>query len=223
MAKIPIENILFIDIETVPMASQYDELDENFKSLWDKKSVYLSKNDEDDPSTLFERAGIYAEFGKIVCISAGRIQNDEIKTKSYYSDNEKKLLQEFADDLSIFTRNIPNLYLCAHNGKEFDFPFIIRRMIINQIPIPYILNTRNKNRYELPFIDTMEMWKFGDYKHFTSLALLCELFGIPTPKDDIDGSEVARVYYEENDLERIKSYCEKDVTALIEVYKRLDF
>ncbi|HNQ19634.1 MAG: putative 3'-5' exonuclease related to the exonuclease domain of PolB [Bacteroidetes bacterium ADurb.Bin035] len=223
MAKIPIENILFIDIETVPMASQYDDLDENFKSLWDKKSVYLSKNDEDDPSTLFERAGIYAEFGKIVCISAGRIQNDEIKTKSYYSDNEKKLLQEFADDLSIFTRNIPNLYLCAHNGKEFDFPFIIRRMIINQIPIPYILNTRNKNRYELPFIDTMEMWKFGDYKHFTSLALLCELFGIPTPKDDIDGSEVARVYYEENDLERIKSYCEKDVTALIEVYKRLDF
>ena len=223
MAKIPIENILFIDIETVPMASQYDDLDENFKLLWDKKSVYLSKNDEDDPSTLFERAGIYAEFGKIVCISAGRIQNDEIKTKSYYSDNEKKLLQEFADDLSIFTRNIPNLYLCAHNGKEFDFPFIIRRMIINQIPIPYILNTRNKNRYELPFIDTMEMWKFGDYKHFTSLALLCELFGIPTPKDDIDGSEVARVYYEENDLERIKSYCEKDVTALIELYKRLDF
>ena len=223
MAKIPIENILFIDIETVPMASQYDDLDENFKSLWDKKSVYLSKNDEDDPSTLFERAGIYAEFGKIVCISAGRIQNDEIKTKSYYSDNEKKLLQEFADDLSIFTRNIPNLYLCAHNGKEFDFPFIIRRMIINQIPIPYILNTRNKNRYELPFIDTMEMWKFGDYKHFTSLALLCELFGITTPKDDIDGSEVARVYYEENDLERIKLYCEKDVTALIEVYKRLDF
>ncbi|HOB27693.1 MAG TPA: ribonuclease H-like domain-containing protein [Bacteroidales bacterium] len=223
MAKIPIENILFIDIETVPMASKYDELDENFKSLWDKKSVYLSKSDEDDPSTLFERAGIYAEFGKIVCISAGRIQNDEIKTKSYYSHNEKKLLQEFADDLSIFTRNIPNLYLCAHNGKEFDFPYIIRRMIINQIPIPYILNTRNKNRYELPFIDTMEMWKFGDYKHFTSLALLCELFGITTPKDDIDGSEVARVYYEENDLERIKLYCEKDVTALIEVYKRLDF
>lgn len=223
MAKIPIENILFIDIETVPMASKYDELDENFKSLWDKKSVYLSKSDEDDPSTLFERAGIYAEFGKIVCISAGRIQNDEIKTKSYYSHNEKKLLQEFADDLSIFTRNIPNLYLCAHNGKEFDFPYIIRRMIINQIPIPYILNTRNKNRYELPFIDTMEMWKFGDYKHFTSLALLCELFGIPTPKGDIDGSEVARVYYEENDLERIKLYCEKDVTALIEVYKRLDF
>lgn len=223
MAKIPIENILFIDIETVPMASKYDELDENFKSLWDKKSVYLSKSDEDDPSTLFERAGIYAEFGKIVCISAGRIQNDEIKTKSYYSHNEKKLLQEFADDLSIFTRNIPNLYLCAHNGKEFDFPYIIRRMIINQIPIPYILNTRNKNRYELPFIDTMEMWKFGDYKHFTSLALLCELFGITTPKDDIDGSEVARVYYEDNDLERIKLYCEKDVTALIEVYKRLDF
>lgn len=223
MAKIPIENILFIDIETVPMASKYDELDENFKSLWDKKSVYLSKSNEDNPSTLFERAGIYAEFGKIVCISAGRVQNDEIKTKSYYSDNEKKLLQEFADDLSIFTRNIPNLYLCAHNGKEFDFPYIIRRMIINQIPIPYILNTRNKNRYELPFIDTMEMWKFGDYKHFTSLALLCELFGIPTPKDDIDGSEVARVYYEENDLERIKFYCEKDVTALIEVYKMLDF
>lgn len=223
MAKIPIENILFIDIETVPMASKYEALDENFKSLWDKKSVYLSKSNEDDPSTLFERAGIYAEFGKIVCISAGRVQNDEIKTKSYYSDNEKKLLQEFADDLSIFTRNIPNLYLCAHNGKEFDFPYIIRRMIINQIPIPYILNTRNKNRYELPFIDTMEMWKFGDYKHFTSLALLCELFGITTPKDDIDGSEVARVYYEENDLERIKLYCEKDVAALIEVYKRLDF
>jgi predicted PolB exonuclease-like 3'-5' exonuclease len=222
MAKIPIENILFIDIETVPMVSEYDALSDNFKALWDKKSAYISRND-DDPSTLFDKAGIYAEFGKIVCISAGRVQNDYIKTKSYYSDDEKKLLQEFADDLSIFTRSIPNLYLCAHNGKEFDFPFIIRRMIINQIPIPYILNTRNKNRYDLPFIDTMEMWKFGDYKHFTSLALLCELFNIPTPKDDIDGSEVARVYYQDNDLERIKDYCEKDVKALIEVYKRLDF
>jgi len=223
MAKIPIESILFIDVETVPIAPDYQTLDDNLKSHWDKKASFLTKNDEDDPSSVFERAGIYAEFGKIVCISAGRVQNDEIKTKSYHSHNEKQLLEEFTNDLNIFTRNIPNLYLCAHNGKEFDFPFIIRRMIINQIPVPYILNTRNKSRYELPFLDTMEMWKFGDYKHFTSLALLCELFGIPTPKNDIDGSQVASVYYKENNLERIKEYCEKDVCALIEVYKRLDF
>jgi DNA polymerase elongation subunit (family B) len=108
-----------------------------------------------------------------------------------------------------------DLSLCAHNGKEFDFPYLSRRMMVNGISLPAVLDNAGKKPWEVKFVDTLELWKFGDYKHYTSLELLAYLFGIPTPKDDIDGSMVAGIYYQEKDLPRIARYCEKDVLTII--------
>jgi 3'-5' exonuclease len=216
------ENILFIDIETVPQNESFNELDPEMQHLWEKKSAYLKKEDQ-TPEDTYEKAGIYAEFGKIVCISAGGIvlKNGErwFKVKSYYGDDEKTLLEEFGSMLTKYTDN-KNNNICGHNAKEFDFPWIARRMLIHGIPLPSVLDVAGKKPWEVKFIDTLELWKFGDYKSFTSLALLTKIFGIPTPKDDIDGSQVASVYYKEKDLERIAVYCEKDVFATAQVFLR---
>jgi DNA polymerase elongation subunit (family B) len=189
------------------------------QELWDKKSKYFRKEDE-SPADVYQRAGIYAEFGKIVCISIGGIQNGESGKKfwshSFAGADEKKLLNEFAEVLN--KPKNKNKYLCGHNIKEFDVPFIARRMLINGIKLPDALNI--KKPWEVNFIDTLDLWKFGDYKHYTSLNLLTNIFGIPSPKDDIDGSEVARVFYEENDIERIAAYCEKDVLATAQLFLR---
>ncbi|MBN2667728.1 MAG: 3'-5' exonuclease [Bacteroidales bacterium] len=215
------KNILFLDIETVPFIHQYSDLSEEWQQLWDKKAKFLLK-ENNTPSEVYERAGIYAEFGKIVCISCGIIDaKNEVRIKSFVAENEKDLLNEFASMLNKFY-NKPEQLLAAHNGKEFDFPYIARRMLINEIQIPEILNLSGKRPWEIKHIDTMELWKFGDYKHFTSLELLAKLFNIPTPKDDINGADVARVYYEEKDLDRIKKYCEKDVQTLLKVYLKLN-
>ncbi|MCD6366318.1 MAG: 3'-5' exonuclease [Bacteroidales bacterium] len=220
--KIDLQKILFLDIETVPMVADYSELPERFKKLWDKKASYLVKED-DTPESIFNRAGIYAEFGKIICISVGFIsdQDDEreLRLKSFAGDDEKQLLTEF----SIMVRsyfNKPNSLLCGHNGKEFDFPYIARRMLIHGISIPEVLNMAGKKPWEVRHLDTMELWKFGDYKHFTSLDLLAAIFDIPSPKNDIDGSEVAGVYYVEKNLDRIVEYCEKDVKTLVNIFLR---
>jgi uncharacterized protein YprB with RNaseH-like and TPR domain len=208
-----LENILFLDIETVPICSNYKELPEHFRKLWDKKAKFLKKNDEDTPEILFERAGIYAEFGKIICISFGYFTNNKFRIKSLYGDDEKAILSEFAKLLNSYF-NKPNNLLCAHNGKEFDFPYISRRMLINNIELPAVLNLSGKKPWEVPHIDTMELWRFGDYKNYTSLELLAAVFNIPTPKDDINGSDIKKVYWEENDLSRIVKYCQKDVITI---------
>jgi hypothetical protein len=217
--EIKIEDILFIDIETIPQFSNYSLLPEDFKKLWDRKASSLAKADE-TPETIYERAGIYAEFGKIICISAGIVTNREgnygFRVKSFYGHNESEVLNGFAKMLTRFAAK-KQAYLCAHNGKEFDFPYISRRMLVNGIDIPKILQVSGKKPWEVPFLDTMEMWKFGDYKHYTSLNLLAYIFNIPTPKDDIDGSQVAHVYYNENNLERIMVYCEKDVLTVAQL------
>lgn len=214
--------ILFLDIETVPQQASFDELDDDFKHLWDKKSMSFRKNDE-SPADIYQRAGIYAEFGKIVCISTGYIHPmegfDHFRTKSFFGHDEKKLLQEFSSMLKLFSSK-KNITLAAHNGKEFDFPFISRRMLINGLPLPRVLDIAGKKPWEVNFIDTLELWKFGDYKSYTSLALLTKVFGIPTPKDDIDGSQVAEVYYKENNLVRIARYCEKDVMAVAQLFQK---
>ncbi len=213
-----IENtkILFLDIETVPNTDNYDSL----KRLWEKKSQYF-RDEEQTPSDVYQRAGIYAEFGKIICISIGYISDNETKTfrlKSFSGDNEEQILADFFDLLDIHYK-IGENYLCAHNGKEFDFPFIARRALVNGVELPKMLNIAGKRPWETKhLLDTMEMWKFGDYKHFTSLDLLTAVFNIPTPKDDIDGSQIADVYYKENNLERIVTYCEKDVIAIARLY-----
>jgi len=218
LQQLNLERVLFLDIETVPQHANYKDVPERLKTLWDKKAGFLARNEE-SPEELYGRAGIYAEFGKIVCISVGFIHSGEIRLKSFYSHNEKELLQGFSELLTgFFGRN--DQLLCAHNGKEFDFPYIARRLLINGLPLPHLLDIAGKKPWEIQHLDTMELWKFGDFKNYTSLNLLTAVFDIPTPKDDIDGSMVYSVYYEENDLQRIMEYCQKDVVALIQLMRK---
>lgn len=225
MASFPFNNILFLDIETVPQFSDYNKLPEDWKQLWDTKSSSLVKYHEGQTNeTLYPRAGIYAEFGKIVCISCGVLQGNDgqrkIILKSFYGDDEKLLLQQFIEMLNKWATGEPK-FLCAHNGKEFDFPYLCRRMIINRLTIPGILNISGKKPWEVNHFDTLELWKFGDFKSYTSLNLLAHTLGIQTPKDDIDGSMVWEVYWKEKNLERIVTYCQKDVVTVAQVLLRM--
>jgi len=219
--------ILFLDIETVPQKAGLDELSEDIAHLWEDKHRNIQKrlDVESTPADTFANsAGIYAEFGKIVCISVGYIYfkglDLHFRTKSFAGDNEYKLLEEFASLVSKFCSTKEHT-LCGHNIREFDLPYICRRMIVNNIPLPEILNISGKKPWEINFLDTLELWKFGDFKNYTSLKLLTAIFGISTPKDDIDGSEVAGVYYKDKDINRIAIYCQKDVVATAQVYLRL--
>lgn len=221
---ISLEDILFIDIETVPQKGDFKELSEQFQKLWDKKSSFF-RNEDQNAADVYERAGIYAEFGRIICISAGVIiqKNGEryYRVKSFHDQDEKKLLSGFNDMLDKFTSNAAKR-ICAHNGLEFDYPYIARRTLINGLKLPKILDVAGAKPWEIKdrLLDTLQMWKFGDYKNYTSLDLLCAVFNIPTPKDDIDGSQVAQVYYHEGDLDRIIRYCEKDTLALANLFLR---
>lgn len=218
-----IYNILFLDIETVPAEPSFDKLTEDMQLLWDKKSGTL-RTEEQTAADVYEKAGLYAEFGKIVCISVGFITantNGEniIRTKSFAGGDEHQLLTDFGFLLNRSYSSYDSL-LCGHNIKEFDVPFIARRMLINGLKLPRIIDIAGKKPWEIGFLDTMELWKFGDYKSFTSLNLLTHIFGIPTPKDDIDGSQVANVFYNEHDIKRIAIYCEKDVVATAQLFLR---
>ena len=221
--KIDVSKILFLDIETVPISYEFATLEEKTKQLWDKKTKYLQERDRLTAEEVYEKAGIYAEFGKIICISVGFLVQvkgeSQIRLKSFANKNEKALLQEFIDLLNSYY-NHESYILCAHNGKEFDYPYISRRLLINELKLPKLLNNAGKKPWEINNIDTLELWKFGDYKHYTSLELLTHIFDIPTPKDDIDGSQVAKIFYEENDLDRIINYCEKDVVAMMQLFRK---
>ena len=214
-----IGNILFLDIETVPGYPAYEDIPEHHRILWDKKAVYLKKDDE-TPEAVYQRAGIFAEFGKIICISTGMIgvQDDKrvFRLKSFYSFEEKELLEAFADLVTRLNQK-REIDLCAHNGKEFDFPFIARRMLVNGVKIPAILDTAGKKPWEVRHLDTLELWKFGDHKHYTSLDLLASLFNLESPKSDMNGSQVARVYWEDKDLKRIAEYCRRDVLTMTQI------
>ncbi len=220
--KINLEHILFLDIETVPVYEHFEDVEDSVKLLWEKKTEY-QRRDEHTPEEFYDRAGIWAEFGKIICISVGYfvLKGDlkNFRVTSFYGE-EKKLLQDFKNLLDTHF-NSPHDVLCAHNGKEFDFPFIARRMIIHRIDLPSKLNLFGKKPWEVPHLDTLELWKFGDYKHFTSLKLLTHILDIPSPKDDIEGSQVRDVYYNEKDIDRIIRYCEKDTVAVAQVFLRL--
>ncbi len=230
--SIEVANILFLDIETVSEKPSYNELDETFQSLWKSKSRHvLRKYDEkitdEEAAQAYERAGIYSEFGKIICISVGLVTRDKktkelrARFKSFAGDDEKQLLFDFAQLVEKFYNNPSKNYFCGHNIREFDIPYICRRMVVHQLALPRSLNIAGKKPWETKhFLDTLELWKFGDFKHYTSLKLLAALLGFPSPKDDIDGSEVGRVYWEENDLKRIARYCEKDVLATIQLFFR---
>ena len=222
LQKLNLEQILFLDIETVPEVAEYTDLDDYKKELWEQKSQYQRK-DEFTAEEFYDRAGIWAEFGKIICISVGYFtikdgaRNFRVTS---FQGSEVKLLKDFKKLLNEHFSRPKNL-LCAHNGKEFDFPYIARRLIIKGISLPYKLDLFGKKPWEVPHLDTMELWKFGDFKHYTSLKLMANILGIPSPKEDMDGSMVRDVYYEEGDINRIVRYCELDVITLAQVFLRL--
>jgi predicted PolB exonuclease-like 3'-5' exonuclease len=227
-----LSKILFLDIETVPQTESLAEMPDDLAHLWEEKFELIRKrmpekyaDDADAAGGFASSAGIYAEFGRIVCISVGFIyfKGHEMffRLKSFSGDDERIILQDFAQMLVRFCTSREHT-LCGHNIREFDIPYICRRMLVNGLELPPVLNISGKKPWEITFIDTLELWKFGDYKNYTSLKLLTAIFGIPTPKDDIDGSQVAQVYYREKNIERIAHYCQKDVLATAQVYLKLN-
>ncbi|HZF63059.1 MAG TPA: 3'-5' exonuclease [Chitinophagaceae bacterium] len=217
-------NILFLDIETASQYEGFQHLPPDWQELWEAKAQFLLRNKEGETAeSIYEKAGIYAEFGRIICISCGCIQGygeeRKLLIKSFCAESEKKLLAEFAEMLDRWATDNQK-FLCAHNGKEFDYPYICRRMIINGVSIPEVLQIAGRKPWDVRHLDTLELWKFGDYKSYTSLKLLAKVLGVPSPKDDIDGSQVNAVYWIEKDLDRIVHYCQKDVVTLAQVLLR---
>ena len=220
----PLNDILFIDVETIPAYPNFASAPEIEQGLWSKKSASLFR-EERSPAETYERAGIYAEFGRVICISCGRIRSSTDPTdlrldiRSFAGGNENTVLKNFSNFLT--KHQSKQLRLCAHNGKEFDFPYISRRMLINGIPIPKTLDNAGKKPWEIQHFDTLELWKFGDYKHYTSLELLAHCFGLPSPKDNLDGSMVAKTWYVDKNLMFIQKYCEDDVSTLVHVFLKM--
>jgi uncharacterized protein YprB with RNaseH-like and TPR domain len=223
LKNINYSKILFFDIETVPLKYDFKNLDERGQDLWSKKTRFIQERESLNAEEVYDRAGIYAEFGKVVCISMGFVLQKEgetqIRLKSIANEDESTLLNEFIDLLNSYY-NTPDFMFCAHNGKEFDIPFLCRRILIHGKKMPKMLNVSGKKPWEIKHLDTMELWKFGDFKNYTSLDLLTYVFKIPTPKDDMDGSQVAKVFYEDKNLDRIIHYCEKDVVATIQLFRK---
>ena len=220
--RLKLEHILFLDIETVPQFDDYDSLDNHTKLLWEAKTKYQRK-ETFTPKEFYDRAGIWAEFGKIICISVGYFKQKEdprnFRVTSFYGE-EVDILKDFKTLLETHF-NKANHLLCAHNGKEFDFPYIARRMVILGIDLPEKLNLFGKKPWEVRHLDTLELWKFGDYKTFTSLSLMAHVLGIPSPKNDISGEQVRDVFYKEKNIDRIVAYCEKDTVTVAQIILKL--
>jgi DNA polymerase elongation subunit (family B) len=225
LANLNLQKVLFLDIETVSGQPNFESLSEDWQTLWADKTKFIREREEVSAAEFYpQRAGIMAEFGKVVCISCGFFSRygttgREFRIKSFYGEDEAIMLNEFAELLNRHFDG-PEFMLCAHNGKEFDFPYLSRRMLINGIALPYALDTAGKKPWEVAHLDTMELWKFGDFKHYTGLKLLAALFNIPTPKDDIDGSMVGPLYWAEKDLARIATYCQKDTLTVAQILLR---
>ncbi len=230
LEKVNLLKTLFIDIETVPQHPTYEDLDEKMAELWKYKSKQLLKHTDEETLELaasknYERAGIYAEYGKIICISVGILyeEDDELrlKLKSFAGDDEGQLLVDFLELINRYYKNPEKCFLCGHNIKEFDIPYICRRILINRLKLPKLFNLYGKKPWETTFlIDTLELWRFGDYKSYTSLKLLTAILDIPSPKEDMDGSQVADVYYIKKDLQSIVNYCQRDVLAVVQLFLR---
>lgn len=225
MSTIPLHNILFLDIETASQYPSYSNMPSEWQGLWDHRSNALLRNKEEETSeSIYAKASLYAEFGKVICISCGVIQgsgtNRKIVIKSFVDEDEKTLLNDFSNMVQKWSFGEAR-WLCAHNGKDFDFPFLCRRMTVHRVPIPAVLNCTGKKPWETSFLDTMELWKFGEYKCLTSLNLMANTLGIQTPKDDIDGSKVGGVYWIEKNIARIVAYCQKDVVTVAQIFLHL--
>lgn len=215
--------MLFLDIETVPLTPTLAEMPERLRKLWPRKAQQFRRDPSVTDDALFLRsAGIFAEFGKVIVVATGRLrqstEGDSLHIITFSGHDERNLLFDLAAHLGALEKGIR---LCAHNGKEFDFPFLARRMLVHGIPLPDVLDHAGRKPWEVPHVDTMELWKFGDHKHYTSLEQLAALFDIPGSKGDMDGSQVREVYYEHCDLPRITRYCAADLLTLARVYARL--
>jgi 3'-5' exonuclease len=217
--SINLKQLLFIDIETVPQLSAFELLPKKLQDFWEKKSSYFRSEDQ-TATEVYQRAGIYAEFGKIICISVGAVtgekENYGLKLKSFIDEDEKKLLNDFAGMLEALEKKSKVIF-CAHNGKEFDYPYLSRRFLVNGLKLPQSLDNSAKKPWEVQHLDTLELWKFGDYKHYTSLDLLATIFNIASSKEEIDGSMIADIYYKERDFPKIKKYCESDVIVVAQL------
>ncbi len=225
-----LQPIVFLDIETAPMADSLSKIPEGLQHIWndkvDRSNMSKAESEKVSAEDEFLNAGLQAEFGRIVCISVGIMTMEStlvLNTKSFYGEDEKELLKGFLAMVDSMVRKHGNISFCGHNLKSFDMPFICRRLMINGLNVPDSIYKEGAKPWEVNWLDTMTMWQFSDSRHFTSLKLLCALFGIPTPKDDIDGSEVRRVFYEEKNYDRIAVYCEKDVKATAQVYMKMKF
>lgn len=214
--------ILFLDIETVPNYPHFGAVPEEEQHYFTEKTAYQRK-DETSAEEFYSRAGIWAEFGKIICISVGYFASStaprDFRLRSFYGE-EKDILLAFRELINTYFHSAKHR-LCGHNAKEFDFPFIARRMLVHQIELPKSLQLFDKKPWEVPHIDTLHLWRFGDYKHYTSLKLMAHVLQIPSPKEDIDGSQVAEVYYHENNIDRIVAYCERDVITVAQIFLRM--
>jgi len=234
LAELNLADVLVLDIECVSGTKSYEDMNPVMQSLWEGKSEQIQKSKAPElrlpPAENYtEMAGIYSEYGKIVCVSVGAFYKNKetgelnFRLASYYGDDEKKLLEELAEMLNRRYYDPKKHRICGHNVKEFDIPYIARRMVINGVKLPTLLDLAGKKPWENSALDTMELWKFGDNKAFTGLKVLCGVFGIPTPKDDIDGSQVGYTYWQENDLNRIEKYCRKDVLATAQVLLKFKY
>ncbi|WP_143306957.1 ribonuclease H-like domain-containing protein [Chitinophaga vietnamensis] len=228
LPNIGLDQLLLLDIETTPGVKAFEQLPEQMQSLWREKLAKIAPVSENEDEGYADRAGIYAEFGKIVCISVGFFNLEDnryhLRLKSFYHDDEAIVLSGFLELINKFHARVPRFQFAGHNIKEFDIPFICRRSVIHQLSLPQPLQLHGLKPWEVPMLDTLQLWRFGDFKHYTSLKLLTAVMGIDTPKDDIDGSMVGKVYWEDHDLARIATYCEKDVLAVAQLllrFKRL--
>ncbi|MBA2762960.1 MAG: 3'-5' exonuclease [Segetibacter sp.] len=218
-------DLLLIDIETVPLEAANNLLPPEERKLFFDKISKTVPEIEDEEEAYRRRAGIMAEFAKVVCISTGYFYEDtekgaSLRIKSICNVDEAVLLKEFLDLTNKFYKHKRKFLFAGHNIREFDIPFLCRRMVIHQIPLPPYLHIYGAKPWEINMVDTMQWWKFGDYKNYTSLNLLANVLGIPSSKDDIDGSMVQDVYYKEKDIKRIVNYCQKDVVVVAQIIQR---
>jgi DNA polymerase elongation subunit (family B) len=221
ITKTPLENFLVIDIETVSSAPAFEMLEPVWQELWEEKVARSIPVDCTPADYYPQRAGIMAEFAKVVCISIGYFRKEhgawQFRVKSIFGSDERALLDSFIDTINLLHAVHRNWCFTGHNIKEFDIPFLCRRLLINELPVPFYLDFQNMKPWETNLVDTFQYWRFGDYKNYTSLKLLAATLGIPSPKDDIEGSMVGEVYWKDNNLRRIADYCQKDVVTVANI------
>jgi len=224
MKDIPIESIIFLDIETVSLFPNLLLADDATKKEWARK--IMKTNPTITPAllddTYKEQAALHPEFSFITCISVGMVKGGKVYIKNIFGfdHDEERTLEIFCETMQKIIEKMERLQpkLCAHFGKGFDYPFISKRMLVHGMTIPNILDSYGKKPWEITNLDTHEIWKMGGFNS-ASLSAIAHAFGIPSPKDDIDGSQVGHVYWVDSKIDRIATYCAKDVFALINIFR----